>query len=195
MKLNEKPRNALLIVALVLVLIHFAPKIVSAFQRPAQPKPSPVRVATPAPAVPPVPVIEPQFAILQGKWTGTFLKPKYVCDTKLELHANALAANPFTGYTTMTCRPTDISAAIRPGKPVNFIEAMIKASTPASAIYTGKVEGPFIELHLTQTIGKQQDGCQPTAYSLTPFGDSQLAAKWDDNPCEEGQVVMKRSLQ
>jgi hypothetical protein len=196
MKLTDQQRKGLWIGGIVLVLIHFAPDLLRALHQPTQqPKPSAARTIAPAPAVPPIPPIDPQFAILQGHWMGTYLKPKYICDTKLELKANPVAPEPFTGYTTMSCHPTDINAAIRPGKPVNWIETMIKAQTPASAIYTGRIEGPSIQLHLTQSIGKQEVGCQPTAYTLTPFGDSQLAAKWDEKPCEEGQVVMKRTLQ
>ena len=194
MKLTDKQRKGIWIVGALLVVLHFAAGFVrSSSQAPKQVKPSAARpIDVPAP-LPPVHFVDPQFAMLSGSWTGRYLRASYFCNTKLELRPNVMAADEFTAYTTMSCGPTDVNVLAKNGPPGNWVESFIKASTPVSAIFAGKIEGPSIVVHLTQAIGTEQNGCQPTSYTLTPFGDSQLAAKWDGAPCDEGQMVMTRA--
>ena len=50
----------------------------------------------------------------------------------------------------------------------------------------------MLRLHLNQSIGNPPDGCFPSAVDLTPFGTAKLAAKWQDGPCPDSQMVMQR---
>jgi hypothetical protein len=192
MKLTEKQKKIAWIAGAFLIILHFAPGYIRTLLQ-ARQRPAPRVMA--APAVQPVaavPLVDPQFTALAGHWTGRSLMPNYACDIKLELKQ---VTDQFTAYTTTTCVPTTVFSGPKGGAPPNFIESLIKASTPMSAIFIGKVVGPSIQLQLRQAIGKQEVGCQPTAYTLTPFGDNQLATKWDDTPCEQGQMVMTRAQQ
>jgi hypothetical protein len=199
MKLTDKQRKALWIIAPVLLIIHFAPDFIAAVKRASQPtapihaKPSAAIAAPVQPLLPPPPAIDPQFARLSGIWAGKLVKPGAVtCALRLELRPGQPQPAEFTGYTSLSCGPSFLAM---PGGPasVKQFNAVLNQMTPISTIATGGVVGGSIELHLDQTIGKA-DGCHPTAFTLTPFGDNSLAVKWqEDSPCEGGQMLMQRS--
>jgi hypothetical protein len=64
---------------------------------------------------------------------------------------------------------------------------------PVSTVLSGPVENDAIHLRLQQSINKFPSGCEPTSFSLSPFGSAQLAAKWEEGSCQGGNLLMRRS--
>ena len=204
MTLTDRQKKLAWIVGGILLAIHFAPGLWSSArqawtsrdQASHSQKPSPTHYA---PAVPPTPAPVPapspdaQFAKLMGIWYGTGIKPGSTdfCHLKLELHTDPAKPGLYTAYSTRSCGPVPFMShnTVFADRTAEIIRKM----TPTSTILTGPVENGSIHLKLEQSIGTSADGCEPNAYTLTPFGDTQLAAHWDDDHCAGGQYLMGRS--
>jgi hypothetical protein len=202
MTLTDKQKKLAWIVGGILLAIHFTPGIWNNLRQewaarstPAHSaKPSPVHTA---PAVPPptAPVGAPspntQFAKLIGIWAGTaVLSNRDFCQVRLELRASPDQPGDYTGYSSMSCAPLMALAGHtynRRTLPPDDMQRM----APVSTVLSGPVKDGAIRLMLQQSITTTPDGCQPTAYTLTPFAEK-LGAKFDRGTCQGGQLVMQR---
>jgi hypothetical protein len=201
MKLTNTQKKWAWIAGSLLVSIHFAPAFVSGVRRafsgppPAVlSKPSAAH-AIPPPVLPPiaVPFVDPQFTRLSGIWVGKIVRPGGItCGLRLELRPSQAKPSEFTGYSVLSCGPSFLQIQGGPAS-MRTLNSVLNQSTPISTISSGPVIDGAIQLHLDQTIGKTPDGCHPTEFTLTPFGDNNLAAKWQEPPCADGQTLMQRS--
>jgi hypothetical protein len=216
-KLTDKQKKAVWIVAGILVVIHYAPSLITSFMRQraaahfVQAKPSPAfrapdrapQIAPPPPApVPPSPeqVTEQQLAGLVGIWGGNMPVPTVgFCQIRLEVKHGADKSS-FTGYSTMSC--ADVQR-FRPGQRSNMqnVNNAVMDATPVSAILSGAIKSGSIELKQDKAIGANRLGCNLTEASLTPFTEF-MAVSWKEGPanwkehpdsaCGGGDVVMHR---
>jgi hypothetical protein len=207
-KLTDKQKKITWIVIAVLAGIHFAPDMMNAIRRQeaayraghaasAPPAPGRVPATPPVAAAPPVPEIsasEIQLGKLPGLWSGGMMRQTGLCSLRLELRKNQDKPGIYTGYSTMACGS---SLPFMSGRvtPQTLKESMKNQMTPASAILSGGADGESIALQLEQTASDAPDGCGITSLKLTPFGDDNMAAAWEEGPaksCAGGKVIMHR---
>jgi hypothetical protein len=173
----------------------------------AKPKPKPAPpIAKTAPTAPPAaggvrnrvparPLPKPAppspFAKLSGVWRGRVaLDGRGICDLKFELKEKPDEPGHFSGFSTMTCNG---AGPMMPGKRVNARTRVLDAMDPEAAILTGTAEPGSIEFHVDKTVGTDSNGCAPTSFSVTPFGNNQLAAEWREGSCGGGRVILHKA--
>jgi hypothetical protein len=202
MELTAKQRKGLIAGAVGLGLFHFAPGIIANIHRgmhpaPAIAKPSPIR-PMPAAAVTP-PILAPPDAPLKqlsGVWIGeAMLQDKTSCKLRLEL--GVTPPDTFTGDSTLSCAPNlGMMTHLPVGNKLLMNE--LQAMKPVSGIFSGQAENGTINLKLEQLIGDGPTGCHPTEFAITPFGQNNIAAKWQQNDtpekkCEPGDMIMRKA--
>jgi len=204
MELNPKQKKWLPWVAVgIFLAVHFAPGIMSVIHpvHAGARKPSPavplMQRAVPAPVTTPASDPYPALQQLSGVWIGeTVMQDRGSCKLRLELGIKPLQPETFTGDSTLSCAP---NLGMMRGAPVGNHQLMsaLNAMKPVSGIFSGQVQNGTIDLKLDQLIGDSPDGCHPTEFSITPFGQNNLAAKWQqdipDKKCENGDMIMRRS--
>jgi hypothetical protein len=199
MKLTEQHRKWLWIAGITLVVLHFAPGFIARLRQAHQPapKPSPVHVAPvqPVAAAPVVPAVDPQIARTMGFWTGQSMRPDEAksCMLHLELKPTPIKPADYTGYLTMSCGPTLALMANRMSQS-GEARAILTQMMPVSSILSGPALNGSITLHADQIIGTPK-GCTTSDLTLTPFGENNLAAKWQETPdtCHGGDMVLTRA--
>jgi hypothetical protein len=199
-KLTDKQKKIAGAIVAALLLIHYAPTILSAIAQQSAAH-APARVSPPPPPVAAAPVVpagsanDVHLGKLAGLWSGGMLRPNHgVCSLRLELRKNQDKPGTYTGYSTMACGS---SLPFLSGRvtPQTLKESMKNQMTPASAILSGGADGESIALQLEQTASDAPDGCGIASLKLTPFGDDNMAAAWEEGPaksCAGGKVIMHR---
>ena len=201
--LTEQQKRWAWIIGAVLLVVHFAPSMLSSLRGMAHPAPavhsnvSLVRstpVAKPAPPpLTPQQLQDAQMAKLMGVWIGSTVQPdRGSCKVRLELLKKPDVPDLFSGYSTRVCGP---SFAYLDSKPTlgTMKRSVLNQMTPVSDILSGPAVNGSITLSLNQSIGKSPNGCQLTSFTLTPFGQAQLGASWTEDKCNGGQMVMARA--
>jgi len=203
MTLTDKQKKALWITALVLAVIHFAPHIVfyarQAFapHAPAYTKPSPMRpmaqqAGQSSPSAAPAPPVSINASRFLGVWTGSQLLPSQdTCKERLEVRMSEDKPGFFTGSETRACSPALFAL---PGRVAQQkMPGIIRQMEPVSAELTGSMEGGAITFHVDKVIGIPWDGCTLTGYSISSFGQQQIAAQWQEGTCPPGQLILMRA--
>lgn len=211
MTLTDKQRKSLWIAAAVLAVIHFAPTIlrqalparpVAALKpSPLRPSPAPGRASpTPEGSVPDanaaaVTPADAQFSKLLGIWTGSSIRPNLgICRLRLELRMSQDKPGAYAAYSTMACGPAPPIVATTQAQR-SLVAGMVNEMRPVSAVATGSVVNGALEFQVGRNIGAAPDGCKPTAFTVSPFGASQIAAEWEEGSCQGGQMIMQRTQQ
>ncbi len=163
-----------------------------AFRQPAAPPPAVVRVP---PVVQPSRAVEPFTKSVVGKWAGRETLPnRGQCVFGLELRGKE--DETFTAFSTLAC--VTLQPTGNPKDPVGFLELMRRGTNPTSASFAGTSQDGAIVLHAVDNIGIAQalQGCEITAMSVRPFGDSALSVKWQEKQtlpvCQGGELVALR---
>ncbi len=188
MKLTDQHKKWLWIAGIALVLIHFTPHILAIIVRVLHPAPAvipkpPAAIVAPAqPVAPVVPLVDPQIARTMGFWAGQSVRPDEAksCMLHLELKPTPVKDADYTGYLTMSCGPTLALMANRMSQS-GEARAILTQMMPVSSILSGPVLNGSITLHADQIIGAPK-GCTTPDLTLTPFGENNLAAKWQETP-------------
>lgn len=196
-KLTEKQKKALWIVAAILVLIHFAPRIMSIIQpagsHAAPAKPSPVRLAP----VVPIPVAQPAAtpeAAAEAKyadsvWMGNALTPDQIrCSIKLEIRRDDLSKK-LKGYESESCLPLQPLAGGKLAK--GSVADIIRETAPVSAVLTGTPSEGGLSFTVDQTVGSNNEA-DLTAFSIVDFGQGQVIAKYQKGKGEPQTMVLKK---
>jgi hypothetical protein len=194
-----KNRHFIWIAALVVIAIYNLPSFMRLIPHSetrqhvfVSDKPSPAVAAPTVPAQPtappptqPAPDAPASLSPLAGTWHGTATLPDQgLCGLNFELRTGEKDGQ-FLGNSSMSCMPL----VQRPGHPkINPAIALLKAS-PTSAILTGTTESGAIQFHVEKVIAER---CVPSAFTLTPFGTTRLAAEWKDPVCGNGQMLLQR---
>jgi hypothetical protein len=198
-QLTDKQKKIAWIIALVLVVLHFAnPLIMTIRQRLSAPAPAVFqKPATAAPLVraqvaPPAPVVPPPAgAKFVGTWLGSALMPNQdTCQLRLEIRSSDQKPGDYTGFLTRRCIPT---APIRGGK-INqqSIPGFIETTSPVSAVLSGPVVDGALQLRLLRAIGAAPDHCDLTDMTVSEFAE-QIAAQWQPGSCPGGQMLLSKA--
>jgi len=209
MKLTDKQKKIIWIAAMALAAIYFAPRMTFAVRQAivahAQhaaltPPTAATKTAAPAAAAsqppmaaaaPDVPPDDPRFLRLVGNWLGGGLLPdRGFCRLALELRRSKDKPGYYTGYSTLTCGP--LLPSHRKSAQQNSADNFINQMSPVSTILTGSVVDGSIRFHVDHAIGAAPDGCQVTGFTVTPFGDDQIAAIWQSGTCPERNMILQR---
>jgi hypothetical protein len=197
--LTPQQKKAGWIIAGILVLVHFAPGTINRVRlefrrskapvivRPVQPLPTPV----PSPA-PVVVTVNPQlqYAKFLGIWMGSELTPdQYMCNIKLEVRPSDDDMSKVTGFETRSCIPSLLMA--RPKK--DSIPEILKAASPLSAMMTGSIIDGDLAFRVDKTVGNAPYGCPISSYSVSPFGQGQMMAQWQEGTCKSGQMLLHKA--
>jgi hypothetical protein len=118
---------------------------------------------------------------LLGIWQGVALVNGYGnCNLRLELR-RALDPAQITGFPTMVCVPIPV------------ITNGVTQFNPSAAVLTGKPNDKSVEFNVDKVISKGAGRCSFTSFTVTPFGNDQIAAEWREDACGEGQMVLRRA--
>ena len=211
MTLTDKQRKSLWIAAAIVAVIYFAPTVLRQ-ALPARPvaalKPSPLRPSTvpyPAPGrASPTPEVsapvasaaavtpaDAQFSNLLGIWAGSSIRPNgTICKLRLELRMSQDKPGAYAAYSTMACGPALPVVATTQAQR-SLVAGMLNEMRPVSAVASGSVVKGALEFQVDRNIGASPDGCKPTAFTVSPFGASQIAAQWEEGSCQGGQMIMQ----
>jgi hypothetical protein len=149
---------------------------------PAAPSGAPAVAAAPARAVAPP-------ATISGIWQGrTAITGRGICTLRIELHENEPAH--FAGFSSLACANF---APLMAKDDRNPASATLNRMSPAAAVLSGTMENGSIRFHVDKTVSANSNGCAATSFTLTPFGNNQLAAAWQEEGCQGGQVILQKA--
>jgi hypothetical protein len=196
--LTPQQKKAGWIIAGILVSVHFAPGIINSVRQefhhakaPAIVKPD-ARIFAPAPSPAPVPApVNPQLQYVRfvGIWMGSELTPdQYMCNIKLEVRPSDEDISKVTGFETRSCIPSLLLHA----KPKS-VEEVLKAASPLSATMTGSLNDGDLTFRVDKTMGTPLGGCSLSSYSVSPFGEGQVMAQWQEGSCKSGQMLLHKT--
>lgn len=147
------------------------------------------------PVVQPPPAMDPFTKSVVGKWAGRETLPsRGQCVFGLEL--NRKADKTYTASSTLGC--VALNATGDKKDPLGFAETMRRGTNATFASFAGTEQGGAIVLHAVDNIGVSEalNGCEITAMTLRPFGDSALSVKWQEREtlplCQGGELVALR---
>lgn len=147
--------------------------------------PSVAAPATPVGASAAAPVNRPAPNAFIGSWQGQRLQEnRKLCRLMLEIRE----ASPgvLAGYATLSCFAWAIPGRANPSN-------MVRALSPASAVLSGSFKDGSVAFHIDKTIGATPEGCALSAFTVSPFGNDQIAAQWENGECGKGQIVAQRT--
>lgn len=200
MDITQKDRKRLWIAGAALVALWFAPQAVQSFRQAAmlrqqqRAREAAAQAKRTAPAA--VPADAPSAAMLArignltGIWSGQQTQADHeICQLALELRSPV--APQVTGYAKLICYPLP---STYPGQPkVDLGKAFLQAFTPLSAVLSGSPDGNgAVAFHIDKIVGNSADGCTLTSFTVTPFGNDQIAAEWQKGNCASGQMTLQR---
>jgi hypothetical protein len=203
MNTDSRNRRGIWVAIVIVAVLYFGPQAMESFRqgtvyrqqmqamnsRTQNAPISPPNVAAPAtpvgvPAA--APVTRPAPNALIGSWQGQRLQEnRKLC--RLVLEIREASPGVFAGYTTLTCFAWAIPG--RPTPPSN----MVRALSPASAVLSGSLKDGSVAFHIDRIIGTMPEGCPLTAFTVSPFGNDQIAAQWENGECGKGQIVAQRT--
>jgi hypothetical protein len=195
---NGKNRKLLWAAGAVLVFLYFTPAALQSFRQASyyrqQEEAARTRTqaargaaqAAPPAAAPPPPTPLSNFI---GVWQGEQAQAnRDLCQMALEMRDNG--AGGLTAYPRISC------VALMPYLPgphkLNPAQAAAKSMSPVSAVLTGNLKDGVVAFHVDKTIGETFDGCTISAFTVTPFGNNEVAAEWQNGTCGKGQMVLRR---
>jgi hypothetical protein len=124
-------------------------------------------------------------------WIGGTVNDRGSCKVRLELLKKPETPDLFSGYSTHVCGPSMAFLNERPSA-LAMKKSVLTQLVPVSDILSGPTANGSIMLKLDKPMGSSPDGCQLMSFTLTPFGQAQLAANWTEDKCNGGQMVMSR---
>ena len=197
MQLTDKQRKFAWIGGGLVAIYFAAPWIINTVRNVSTPtqaataKPSPARIAPPAPkpvVLNPDEAANAQAAKMRGDWLGSGVLDGGPCRLAIQVRQDALKPGGYTAYSTTSCNPTYMTMG---QDRKQAMETLLKGSTPTSVIMSGEPQKGELVFKVDKAIGTPLDGCQWTGLTVSPFG-GQIAAVWQATPCKGGQMVLHR---
>lgn len=198
---NGKNRKLLWAAGAVLVFLYFAPSALQSFRQASfyrQQEEAKARAqlgkggaqapSAPAANAPALPAPTP-LGNLTGIWQGQQAQPnRDLCQVTLEMRDNG--AGGLSAYPRINCVPL---MPYLPG-PHRLDPATVTAKSMSivSAVLTGSPKDGAVAFHVDKTIGATFDGCTITSFTVTPFGNDEIATEWQNGTCNKGQVMLRR---
>lgn len=193
--MTTKQRNFWLAALAVAAIIYVGPRFLAS--RSTAPPPAETRkqkIETPPQTAPaPAPGVE-AFNNLLGIWQGTAPLPAGMCGLKFELRKKADDPNKFSGFPVMTCVPVMATLPGQMGPTAQ--QGILSRLAPLSATLSGTPANGSLPFTVDRVIGKTVDGCAFTAFTVTPFGEDQMIAEWQEGACPEpksGQILLRKT--
>lgn len=192
--MTTKQRSFWLAALTLAAIVYFGPRFLASRQAATAP-PTEVKrpkVETPAPPAP-APGVE-AFNNLLGIWQGTAPLPAGMCGLKFELRKKTDDPNRFSGFPVLACVPVMATLPGQMGPTAQ--QGILSRLSPLSATLTGAVVNGSIQFTVDRVIGKTVNGCAISAFTVTPFGEDQLVAEWQEGSCQEqpsGQILLRRT--
>jgi hypothetical protein len=186
MTITQNQRKWIIWISAIALVVYYTPSVAnmamqSAYQRQAAQRAPAFIKALPTPALPaPAP-----FHYLLGEYSGrAVIAARGICALKFELRDKREKPGQFSGYSTLTCTP--LWTTQRRWGP-NM--ATMLSPNPTSAILTGAAETGGIRFSVDDTIS---GAFAPTAFTVRPFGNNQIAIQWQDS-CRGGMMLLSKS--
>ena len=154
------------------------------------PLPMPYIPPSPAPSAPRPPANLSASGDLSGVWIGkAAVEGRGICGLRLELQQKE--PDSYTGYSSFGC--ANAAPLMSEQNRANPKAALLNRMDPDTAILTGTMQDGAIHFHVDKTIGTDINGCALTAFSLTPFGATQLVAEWQSGECGGGHMMLVKA--
>ncbi len=205
-KLSPKQIRAAWIIAAVLVILHFTPRVMHSFlvaaaarkqaSLPKKPSPAvPYQIPAPTPPVP-SPLVAGLSPQAQAVFIGIFQATQFMpngdrCNVRLEIRPDLIIPNKLSAYDTRTCISSNLMN--QGTKAAGAIDEFRKDTSPVSTVMSGSLMASALVFHVDQTIGSAPDQCPMTSYTVSQFGVGAVAAKWEEGACPSGQMVLVRA--
>ena len=149
---------------------------------------------TPAPELPAVPVKPPTVVLtnlsnLEGMWMGSrIMNQRGLCTLRLELRPVPQKPDNYMGYSRLNCAPV-------PGVgPARFLPRPLRDNlNPVAIVLTGAPEDGALHFSLDKTVVVPGDGCETSAFTVTPFGTNKIAVEWHEGQCRGVQLLMDKN--
>lgn len=139
------------------------------------------------PGLPVPPAARPAPSLLVGTWQGQQMQAGHkVCTLLLEMREGAPGV--LGGYAKLTCYPVAVPGQV--GYPNQNIARYL---SPSAAVLSGHVENGVVAFHIDKTIGATPEGCVLSAFTVSSFGNDQVAAQWEVGACGKGQLIAQRT--
>jgi len=193
--MTTKQRSFWLAALALAAIVYVGPRFLASRQAaPAPPQPevkTPKTEATAPPA--PAPGVE-VFNNLLGIWQGTAPLPAGMCGLKFELRKKTDDPNRFSGFPVLACVPVMATLPGQMGPTAQ--QGILSRLAPLSATLSGTPANGSLPFSVDRVIGKTVDGCAFTAFTVTPFGEDQMIAEWQQGNCPEpqsGQILLRKT--
>jgi len=150
------------------------------------------KVPTPAPpAVPgrPPTIVLTNLSNLEGMWMGSrIMNQRGLCTLRLELRPVPQKPDNYMGYSRLNCAPV-------PGVgPARFLPKPLRDNlNPVAIVLTGAPEDGALHFTLDKTVVVPGDGCETSAFTVTPFGTNKIAVEWHEGQCRGVQLLMDKN--
>jgi hypothetical protein len=152
--------------------------------------------AAPRPPAPPPAPWRPKglttLANLSGTWKGQNIVTGIgFCTQTLELRDTDAPPGNYTGYSTLSCiAPPNLWQLHRGPRmlPPKLREEM----HPTAIMLNGAPENGAVHFRIDKSVVAAADGCDTTAFKVTPFGTNRIAVAWQDGICDGGQILLDR---
>jgi hypothetical protein len=149
---------------------------------------------TQAPALPAMPVKPPTFVLtnlsnLEGMWMGSrIMNQRGLCTLRLELRPILGKPDNYMGYSRLNC------AAVPGVGPARFLPKPLRDNlNPVAIVLTGAPEDGALHFTLDKTVVVPGDGCETSAFTVTPFGTNKIAVEWHEGQCRGVQLLMDKN--
>lgn len=124
-----------------------------------------------------------------GVWGNkAVLNGRGICDLRFELKEGETGS--FVGFSTFNCVNYVAIAGLR--NPTSIESAIAHRMKQDAAILTGSLQDGSIYLRLERAVVGDPANCAVQSFVITPFGDKQLAAEWQDRTCPGGSMLLER---
>jgi len=170
MTITAKQKKIIWIAAGALAVVYYAPALFTTVHSSTPARPWPF-ATVPTPVLPP-----PAFRGLLGNYNGRARLARGLCTLHFELRAEREHPGSFLASSTLTCAPS-------------LQNAWMRKNSVTSVILSGQPSGEDIPLKITDTIAAAN--CAPTAFSVKPFGMTQIIVHWED-ACKGGTMIVNR---
>jgi hypothetical protein len=194
---TQKQIKAGSILAVVLIILHFAPAIIRASLLHGYPAPAAV-IPPPALTIPPQkpdPLPSPLPLDAQAKFIGVWdgknvSATNDVCSVHLELRLLPSQPGKVAGYETRAC--FDTAKYLGGTGPKGSMIDVLKNHSPVATVMTGSLSQDDLVFQVNRNIGESTAQCPITSYAVSPFGTGAVVIQWRAVGCADGQMVLVR---
>jgi hypothetical protein len=202
MDTQSNNRKWMWVAIIIVAVLYFTPQVMQSFREAAfyrqqalnaqaqSNRALPSGAVSPAPTIVPGNPVPPTARPAPSQMVGTFQGQQMqaghqVCNLVLEMREGAPGV--LGGYAKLTCYPVAI-----PGQSGYKAQNIARYLSPSAAVLSGHVENGVVAFRIDKTIGATPEGCVLSAFTVSSFGNDQVAAQWEIGACGKGQIIAQR---